>query len=117
MHKTRARKEGEVPVLSWDYGFLGGKGHESRQELEEMAVRLGWSPVLCLRERTSGGCYWYLVPRRGTDFESFGSLLNKIVHDLDCMGYKRVCFRSDNDAALCRVLDHVKEKWSGEVGG
>ena len=76
-HCGKVREDGEVPVLSWDYGFLGAKGHESKHELDEMATRLGWSPVLCCRDRASHGCYWYLLPTRGTDFVTFGPLVKK----------------------------------------
>ena len=52
--------------------------------------------------------------RKGTDFEIFDVLLNRLCHDLDCLGYRRICLRSDNDAGLCKLLKCLKERWSGE---
>ena len=49
-HRTRQRDENEVPVLAWDYGFLGTAGAELP------AADVDWSPVLCMRDRASQGC-------------------------------------------------------------
>ena len=38
-----------------------------------------------------------------------------MTHDLDGLGYKRICCRSDNDAGLCKLLRLLKERWAGEL--
>ena len=60
-HYRKEREDGETPVVSWDYGFLSTKGHETKEELEDIA-RSGQSPVLCFRDRCSGSLFGYLVP-------------------------------------------------------
>ena len=35
--------------------------------------------------------------------------------DLDRLGYKRVVFRSDNEAANVAFLNELKRHWQGEV--
>ena len=51
-HFRKDRDDEQTPVISWDYGFLSAKGHETKEELEEIA-RSGQSPVLCNRDRCS----------------------------------------------------------------
>ena len=54
-HYGRARDEGEVPVISWDYGFLGSRNPEGGASPDEDSS--AWSPVLCGRDRSSQACY------------------------------------------------------------
>ena len=84
-HDTRKSHEGDtVPVISWDYGFLGTRGSsreaangsvpdECRQtdaEQEAEAEASGQSPVLCMRDRLSHSCFWYLLPSKGAPISS-----------------------------------------------
>ena len=112
-HSCDDHTEDETPVLSWDYGFL----RDASEDLEPMNEQdqNSHSPVLVLRDRKSQSCFWYLVPRKGTDFPTFDVLLAQIVEDLDTMGYRRVVFRSDGEPAILAVLDYIKQKWKGEV--
>ena len=63
-HFRKDRDDSDTPVISWDYGFLSAKGHETKAELEEIA-QSGQSPVLCNLDKCSGSPFWYLVPRKG----------------------------------------------------
>ena len=73
--------EGErVPVLSWDYGFLSSKS----QDEDAQAEASGQSPVLCCRDRISGTCMWYLVPRKGLQFAT--NLVQLFRSDMNALG-------------------------------
>ena len=61
-----------------DYDFLSSSGTEPPEELEALAAS-GQSPVLCFRDRCSESPFWYLVPRKGTEFETFELLLEKLL--------------------------------------
>ena len=115
--------ESEVPVLSWDYGFLGGKAGDSNEcddETDGVADgadddRSGQSPVLVMRDRCSQTPLWYLLQRKGCDYQLFSNFLKIVCQDLDRLGYNCVHFRSDGEPALVTVLDQIKAHWSGEV--
>ena len=108
-HQRKERGPDETPVLSWDYGFLGQKEGQSESDAS------GQSPVLCMRDRSSHCVAWYLLPRKGCDYETFSNFLTMAVIDLERLGYRRVIFRSDGERALVAVLNRLRDAWSGEV--
>ena len=133
-HLGKDHSGDQVPVLSWDYGFLGTKranpepaeasasgspdSPTNATEVdidEDEADSSGQSPVICLRDRASQACFWYLVPAKGTGFSTYDNLISLIIADLQWMGYTRIAFRSDGEPALLRVLADIKEKWGGEI--
>ena len=67
-HRQHTHEGESVPVLSWDYGFLGSKLHGGSEDQE--AVEKGQSPVLCMRDRLSRSTFWYVVPAKGADFDT-----------------------------------------------
>ena len=93
--------------------FLSAKGHDRDENAE--ASTSGQSPVLALRDRKSESCYWYLVPHKGGDFETYPNLLRLMSDDLKSLGYKRVCFRSDGENPIKRVLTDLTSWYNGEV--
>ena len=110
-HRSSDHADDVIPVISWDYGFLSSKDDEAETE-EDVS---GQSPVLAARDRMSQSVFWYVVPHKGTDFDTFGALVDIIVKDLDSLGYKKACFRSDGEGSLLAVLDAIKTRWSAEV--
>ena len=62
-HRQHTHDGETVPVLSWDYGFLGSKHHGGAEDRQ--AYENGQSPVLCFRDRLSKSCFWYVVPLIG----------------------------------------------------
>ena len=81
MHCTKGHEGDRVAVLSWDYGFLGTRGSGGGQDHstatssdnsesidDAEAEALGLSPVLCMRDRLSQACFWYLLPKKGREF-------------------------------------------------
>ena len=79
------------------------------------AENTGQSPVLCGLDRLSTSVYWYVVPAKGTDYESVGKLVRRIVNDLNNMGYKKIIFRSDGDNPILSLLRLIASTWPGEV--
>ena len=57
----------------------------------------------------------HLVPAKGTDFEGLDAVLKLFAADLDRLGYKRVIFRNDNEAAIVSFLKELRRLWTGEV--
>ena len=112
-HRMRDHHHDSVAVLSWDYAFLSSKGHKGDEDRD--AERSGQNPVLCIRDRKSGACFWYLVPFKGCDFPAFNTLVKRIVRNLISLGYKRAAFRSDGEPAIQAVMNAVIQAWPGEV--
>ena len=50
----------------------------------------------------------FLVPRKGADYGSVDTVIDNVARELDSLGFKRVCFRSDNEDALLVFLDALK---------
>ena len=113
--KGEGRKELEdgskVPVVSWDYCFLGGRNRFSEAEVEQR----GDSPVTVMRDGVTKSIFAHLIPAKGVDFPSCEKVVQMIVKDLDKLGYHRVEFRCDNESSILALLRAVKWAWTGDV--
>ena len=60
-HRAHSHEGEVVPVLSWDYGFIGSRQHGGADD--RAALEMGQSPVLCMRDRISHSVFgmWYLL--------------------------------------------------------
>ena len=70
-HRSRAKDESlELPVLSWDYCYLGSKalGADSGEE-EQAAEAQGQNPVLVMTDSRSKGIWALMHHRKGVQFE------------------------------------------------
>ena len=118
-HRGRDHTADQVPVISFDYGFLSNKANpEDKEEyarLDAEAEASGQSPVLCLRDRKSHEVFWYLVPRKGVSFATHDNLVTILLADLAWLGYNRAIFRSDGEPAIKALLEDLKARWSGEA--
>ena len=67
-HQEDGQKELEdsskVPVVSWDYCFLGTKNRASEVEVEQR----GDSPVLVMHDSVTKSIFAHLIPAKGVDF-------------------------------------------------
>ena len=111
-HRTVHEAEAPtLPVISFDYGFLGSKSKADDPRCE----REGQTPFIAYVDSRSEGVYAHMVPHKGIDFEEGELVVEAICRDLDSLGYKRVIFRSDGEPALQALLAAVKRRWDGEV--
>ena len=114
-HQGEGRKELEygskVPVVSWDYCFLGARNRISEAEVEQR----GDSPVLVMHDGVSKSIFAHLIPAKGVDYPSCEKVVKMIVKDLDTLGYHRVVFRCDNEPSILAFLRAVKLAWTGDV--
>ena len=101
----------KVPVVSWDYCFLGAKNRASEVEVEQR----GDGPVLVMHDSVTKSIFAHLIPAKGVDFTSCEKVVKMIVKDLDTLGYRKVVFRCDNEPAILSLLRAVKLAWSGDV--
>ena len=120
LHRSRDHGDDTVPVISWDYAFLGQKDHDpgdgtTEAQREAEAEASGQSLVLCVRDRLTHCVFWYLVPRKGLDFQTYDNLAQLILADLEWLGYKKAIFRSDGEPALKALLSDIKSRWNGEA--
>ena len=111
-HSSVQRDADAVPVVTFDYCFLGsGRGASS----EASAQASGLTPVLVMHDDHSRGVYAHAVPHKGTDHPGSDLAVRSVCADIDSLGYKRVVFKDDGEAALVSFLDAVKRSWDGEV--
>ena len=101
----------KVPVVSWDYCFLGARNRTSEAEVEQR----GDSPVLVMHDGVTKSIFAHLIPAKGVDFPSCEKVVKMIAKDLDTLGYHRVVFRSDNEHSILSLLRAVKPAWTGDV--
>ena len=98
-HQGNGRKELEdgskIPVVLWDYCFLGARNRISEAEVEQR----GDSPVLVMHDGVTKSIFAHLISAKGFDFPSCEKV-KMIVKDLDTLGYHRVVFRSDNEPSI-----------------
>ena len=78
-HQGDGRKEfedgSEVPVVSWDYCFLGVRNGTSEAEVEHR----GDSPVLVMHDGVTKSIFGHLIPAKGVDFTSCKKVVKMIV--------------------------------------
>ena len=114
-HQGEGRKELEygskVPVVSWDYCFLGARNRINEAEVEQR----GDSPVLVMHDGVTTSIFAHLIHAKGVDFPSCEKVMKTNVLDLDNLGYNRVVFRCDNEPSILALLQAVKLAWTGDV--
>ena len=114
-HQGEGRKELEdgskVPVVSWDYCFLGARNRICEAEVEQR----GDSPVLIMHDGVTKSIFAHLIFAKGVDFPSCEKVVKMIGQDLDTLGYHRVVFRSDNEPSILSLLRAVKLAWTGDA--
>ena len=109
---ARSSKMGsKVPVVSWDYCFIGAKNRTSEVEVEQR----GYSPFLVMHDSVTKSIFAHLIPAKGVAFPSCEKVVKMSVKDLDTLGYRKVVFRCDNEPAILSLLRAVKLAWSGDV--
>ena len=112
-HQGEGRKEFEdgskVPIVSWDYCFLGARNRISEVEVEHLCD----GPVLVMHDGVTKSIFAHLIPAKGVDFPSCEKVVKMIVKDLDTLGYHRVVFRCDNEPSILSLLRAVR--WPGLV--
>ena len=72
----------KVPVVSWDYCFLGARNRTSEAEMEQR----GDSPVLVMHDGVTKSISAHLIPAKGVDFPTCEKVVKMIVKDLDTCG-------------------------------
>ena len=114
-HRGDGRKELEdgskIPVVSWDYCFLGARNRVSEAEVEQR----GDSLVLVMHDGVTKSIFAHLIPEKGVDFPSCEKVVKMIVSDLDNLGYRRAVLRCDNEPSILALLKAVKLAWTGDV--
>ena len=90
-HQGEGRKELadglKVPVIFWEYCFLGARNRISEAELEQRGDGCPGDA-----RRSDQINFVYLIPAKGVDFPSCEKVVKMIVKDLDPLGYQIWCF-------------------------
>ena len=101
MHKTlKNREPGSVPCVVFDYGFLGGVGDE-----QTIAVQIA-------RDVDSKMLFAHVVPRKGL-IGNHG--VAQLLKDVERLGHKKMCLKSDGEAALVAIQHEFKRARADET--
>ena len=95
---SQDRSEDSIPVIGIDYAFLD-KTMESGKMREEMTV-------MVVKDRMSGCIFSIPVPQKGMDPHEYAT--RQLLKKLNWLGYIEVIIKSDNEAALIKVIESVK---------
>ena len=102
------------PIVSFDYAYLGIRRGETRGETENVekeAERDGHTPCLTGHDNKSKAAFCYAVPQKGVD----DNVVQRVVQDLDNIGYKEIVLKSDQEPAILSLMESVKANWNGEA--
>ena len=95
-----AKEAEEIPVISFDYGFVGPTSGDSH------------APVLVAKDRRSKACWAWSLNAKGAEDPAVAA---SIVRMLNLTGYKRVSLKSDQEHCLRVCLNEAKNVWKGEA--
>ena len=120
-HSSSKQLETAMPVLSFDYCYLSTReearvAREAAPDTHALAAETSAeSPVLVMWDSKGKGIHAHVMPAKGIDFEGLDKVLRLWSADLERLGYKRVAFRADHEAAISAFLRELRRRWPGEV--
>ena len=86
--------------MSFDYAFVGDKGEITSQE--QAGIEEGSINILVGRDNVSKSVFSHIVPVKGVNEKGFA--VDAIISDVVWMGYTKVMLKTDNDAAILKLL-------------
>ena len=107
-------EESDIPKLVSDYFFVGQRrpaNRLEREQIEAQAEKDGQTPIIILRDTKSRAMFAHVCPSKG----AHEAVVDRLVGDLNTLGYKRILIRTDNEAAILDLWSKVRDKWHGEV--
>ena len=100
-HECHKAGPGAVPIVSFDYAFIGDQGEITDQEGFEAAGE-GAIKILVVRDSKSKSLFAHVVPSKGIDEKGFA--VDSLVQDVKWLGYSKVTLKSDNEPAIVKLL-------------
>ena len=99
-HRRTERDADSVPVISFDYGFLGSDP-TATEAIQEAA---GFSPILVMHDEISGSIFAHAVPHKGVDYADVHLAVRAVCRDINHLGYKRIIITDDQEPGLVAFL-------------
>ena len=93
-----------VPVISMDYLFVSSRGVFQKKDWEPIEGE-DHVKVLVIYDSESKAIFAHAVPQKGVDEP--GYVVDKIVTDIQWLGYSRVILRTDNEKAIVKLVEEV----------
>ena len=75
---TPGAHQTELPVVSYDYGYLGARTREDDPQCE----RVKQTPMLVMHDSGTGGIYAHLIPQKGMDYPGAPLVVNVVCKHL-----------------------------------
>ena len=92
-----------MPILAFDYLFvtsgdeLKTRGETTPLEMEEHKMK-----ILVAIDTTSGCIFSHVVEKKGVEEDRYS--VDKLVEDIEWLGYNKIILKSDNEPAIVQVL-------------
>ena len=94
-HKRLTHREpSSVPCVVFDYAFIGGFS-----DTETIAVQVA-------RDVDTKMLFAHVVPKKGLAVDHG---VNQLVKDIDRLGHKKLCLKSDGEPALVSIQNEVQQ--------
>ena len=98
-HQHHSDEFNEIPVVSADYFFMG--------EIESP----GCIASLIIKDCRSKSIISLAVPRKGKD----AYVVQRVIQALNLFAHREVIFRTDQEPAICALIDEVRDSWTGKL--
>jgi len=107
-------QERAKPIVSLDYAYLGvpREGNKAERDKKEKEWESkGHTPMLVMHDSESKSVFTYVAGHKGANDE----LCNRVVRDLDFLGYKEIVMKGDQEYPLQTLLSMIKASWDGRA--
>lgn len=92
-------EETKIPVIGSDYCFMN-KTDEDFMDISSLKIMVA-------KDRRSKCVFALPVPAKGIDDEEFGT--RQLIKSLDFLGYSSLILKSDQEASIVNVFEHVRD--------
>ena len=89
----------EIPIVSADYFFMGE------------ADSPGCIASLIIKDCQSKCIIAFAVPKKGKDEYA----VQRVLQALAFLGHRELIFKTDQEPAICALIDEVRDSWSGKL--
>ena len=90
----------EIPIVSADYFFMGE------------ANSPGCIASLIIKDCQSKCIIAFAVPKKGKGEEY---VVQRVLQALAFLGHRELIFKTDQEPAICSLIDEVRDSWSGKL--
>ena len=102
-HLRAKKQESTIPILAFDYLFVtSGDEVKTRGETTPLEMEEHKMKILVAIDTTSGCIFSHVVEKKGVEEDRYS--VDKLVGDVEWLGYSKIILKSDSGPAIVQVL-------------